>query len=146
MNLHLRLCLLVTCFLTLGITGANCQNPEIEMNIGKLNAAMISKDKPVLENLTSDDLSFGHSTNVIQNKTEFLNDVVSGPTTFQHIDISNQIIHFAGDVAIVRNVSSITGSTKGGPLDIKIGVLMIWQKSNGGWKLLARQGFKLPQN
>jgi ketosteroid isomerase-like protein len=144
--MNLRLCLLVTSFLTFGITTVRSQNKEIETNIGNLGAAMISRDKSALEKLTSGDLSFGHSTAVIQNKSEFLNDVLSGPTIFQKIDISNQTIHFAGDVAIVRNVSSITGTTKGAPLDIKIGVLMIWQKLDGTWKLLARQGFKLPQN
>jgi len=144
--MNLRLCLLVTCFISLGITRAWSQNKEIETNIGNLNAAMISKDKTTLDKLTSDDLSFGHSTAVIQNKSEFLNDVVSGPTIFQKIDISDQTIQVAGDIAIVRNTSSITGTNKAGPLDIKIGVLMIWKKQNGTWKLLARQGFKLPQS
>jgi ketosteroid isomerase-like protein len=144
--MNLRLCLLVTSLISLGITRAQSQNKEIETSIGNLNAAMISKDKSALDKLTSDDLSFGHSTAVIQNKSEFLNDVMSGPTIFQKIDISNQTIQVAGDVAIVRNTSSITGTNKAGPLDIKIGVLMIWKKQNGIWKLLARQGFKLPQS
>jgi ketosteroid isomerase-like protein len=144
--MKLRLCLLVTCLISLGITRAQSQNKEIETSIGNLNAAMISKDKSTLDKLTSDDLSFGHSTAVIQNKSEFLSDVVSGPTIFQKIDISNQTIQVAGDVAIVRNTSSITGTNKAGPLDIEIGVLMIWKKQNGTWKLLARQGFKLPQS
>jgi ketosteroid isomerase-like protein len=144
--MNLRLCLLVTCLLTIGITRVRSQNSEIETNIGSLNAAMISKDKSVLEKLTADELSFGHSTNVIQDKSAFLNDVLSGPTNFQKIDITNQTIRVTGDIAIVRNVSSITGTNKAGPLDIKIGVLMIWRKQGSDWKLLARQGFKLPQN
>lgn len=144
--MNLRLCLLVTCMICIGITHAQSQNKEIETNISNLNAAMISKDKSTLEKLTSDDLSFGHSTAVVQNKSEFVNDVVSGPTIFQKIDLSNQTIQVAGDIAIVRNTSSITGTNKAGPLDIRIGVLMIWKKQNGTWKLLARQGFKLPQS
>jgi ketosteroid isomerase-like protein len=144
--MNLRLCLLVTCIISIGITRAQSQNKEIETNIGNLNAAMISKDKSTLEKLTSDDLSFGHSTAVIQNKSEFVNDVVSGPTIFQKIDVTNQTINLAGDIAIVRNISSISGTSKGAPLDIKIGILMIWRKQDGDWKLLARQGFKLPQN
>ncbi len=144
--MNIRLCLLVTCFLTFGFTGGYCQQQEIETSIGNLNTALIAKDKSVLDKLTSEDLSFGHSTNVIQDKSEFMNDVLTGPTIYQKIDITNQTIHVAGDIAIVRNVSSITGTNKGAPLDIKIGVLMIWKKTDGNWKLLARQGFKLPQN
>ena len=26
----------------------------------------------------------------------------------------------------------------------RIGALQVWQKQDGGWKLLARQGFRLP--
>lgn len=144
--MNLRLCLLVICLMTIGISPVWSQNSEIETNIGNLNKAMISKDKSVLEKLTADELSFGHSTNVIQNKAEFLNDVLSGPTNFQKIDIANQTVQVSDDIAIVRNVSSITGTTKGAALDIKIGVLMIWRKQHGDWKLIARQGFKLPQN
>jgi ketosteroid isomerase-like protein len=144
--MNLRLHLLVTCLLIVGITGGFCQNQEIETTIGNLNTAMISKDKSALDKLTSDDLSYGHSTNVIQDKSSFMKDVLSGPTVFQKIDITNQTIHVTGDIAVVRNVNSITGTTGGAPLDIKIGVLMIWKKQEGTWKLLARQGFKLPQN
>ena len=31
----------------------------------------------------------------------------------------------------------------GKPTTTKIGVLQVWQKQDGNWKLLARQGYKL---
>src|SRR5881409_3263798 len=31
-----------------------------------------------------------------------------------------------------------------GVMTTKIGALQVWQKQDGGWKLLARQGFRLP--
>jgi len=33
--------------------------------------------------------------------------------------------------------------TDGKTNNVKIGALQVWQKQNGNWKLLARQGFKL---
>ena len=53
-------------------TGAFAQKPdkEIESSIETLNKAMISPDKSVLEKLTAEDLSYGHSTGVVQNKSE----------------------------------------------------------------------------
>jgi ketosteroid isomerase-like protein len=143
--MNIRLCLLISCLLSFWNTNAQTINTEVEMSIANLNAAMISKDKSTLEKLTMDELSFGHSTGVVENKSEFVQNVLSGPTTFYKIDISNQSINTADNIAIVRNISTINGSTKGQPLDIKIGVLMIWKKQGGNWKLLARQGFKLPE-
>lgn len=143
--MKIRLCFLVLCLLSFWNTHAQSVNTEVETSIANLNAAMISKDKSTLENLTAEQLSFGHSTGVVENKSEFVQNVLSGPTTFYKIDISNQQINPAGDIAIVRNISTINGNTKGQPLDIKIGVLMIWKKQGGHWQLLARQGFKLPE-
>ncbi len=140
--MNIRLCLLLACILLSRNTDAQSQN--VETSIRNLNAAMISKDKPTLDKLTADELSFGHSTGLVENKSEFVNDVLSGPTTFFKIDISNQSVNPAGDIAIVRNISSISGTSKGQPLEIKIGVLMIWKKQGDNWKLLARQGYKLP--
>ena len=31
----------------------------------------------------------------------------------------------------------------GKPTSTKIGALQVWQKQDGNWKLLARQGYKL---
>ncbi len=142
--MNLRLCLILSCLLLFRNSDAQSPNEDVETSIRNFNAAMISKNKPVLDKLTAEELSFGHSTGVVENKSEFVNNVLSGPTTFSRIDVSNQSINPAGDIEIVRNISSISGTTKGQPLEIKIGVLMIWKKQGDGWKLLARQGFKLP--
>lgn len=143
--MKIRLCFLLACLLSFWNINAQSINTEVETSIANLNAAMISKDKSTLEKLTAEELSFGHSTGVVENKSEFVQNVLSGPTTFYKIDISNQGINLADNIAIVRNISTISGSTKGQPLDIKIGVLMIWKKDKDIWKLLARQGFKLPE-
>jgi ketosteroid isomerase-like protein len=127
-------------------TSANAQKPENEIasSIESLNKAMISPDKSTLEKLTAEDLSFGHSTGVVQNKSEFIKDVLSGPVKFFQIDNANQIITVTDNTATVRSICSIKGTRDGAALDLKIGILMIWIKKGDGWKLLARQGYKLP--
>jgi hypothetical protein len=127
-------------------TSANAQKPdkEIESSIETLNKAMVLPDKSVLEKLTAEDLSYGHSTGVVQNKSEFIKDILSGPVKFFQIENANQSITVTGNTAIVRNICSIKGTRDSAPLDLKIGILMIWINKGDGWKLLARQGYKLP--
>jgi ketosteroid isomerase-like protein len=48
-----------------------------------------------------------------------------------------------GDAAIVRHLYESESETEGTPTSVKIGALQVWQKQDGTWKLLARQGFKL---
>ncbi len=139
-----RIFMLIFSFLI--YTGAFSQKPEkeIESSIATLNKAMISPDQSTLDKLTAEDLSYGHSTGLVQNKSEFVKDVLSGPVKFFQIDNANQVITITDNTATVRNICSIKGTRDGAPMDLKIGILMIWIKKGDGWKLLARQGYKLP--
>ena len=139
-----RLLILALSFLSFVNANAQSWKNDIESSIEALNKASISQDKPMLEKLTTEELSYGHSTGLVENKTAFVKNILSGPTKLFQIDNTDQTINLAGDIAIVRTISSIKGTKDGAPLDIKIGVLMIWKKDGADWKLLARQGYKLP--
>ena len=143
-NMINRLFLLMFCFLINVNTNAQTSNKEIESSIELLNKAMITPDKSSLDKLTAEELSYGHSTGAVQNKSDFIKEVLSGPVKFFQIDNANQTITVADNTAIVRNICSIKGTRDGAPLDLKIGILMIWIKKGDAWKLLARQGYKLP--
>jgi ketosteroid isomerase-like protein len=138
-----QLLLLVFFFFSSVNTEAQPPKKDIESCIEALNKATISQDNPMLEKLTAEELSYGHSTGLVENKAAYIKDILSGPTKFFQIDNTNQTIDLAGDMAIVRNICSIKGTKDGAPLDIKIGVLMVWKKEGAEWKLLARQGYKL---
>src|SRR5580765_61880 len=142
MNSRIRI--LVVCLLYCATINAQETKKEIELSIDALNKAMISQDKPVLEKLTAGELSYGHSTGIVENQSAFENNILTGPDRFSSIEMTNQNIELAGNIAIVRSIAIIKGTTKGTVLDVKIGILMIWQKQGDQWKLLARQGYKLP--
>lgn len=139
-----RILLLVFCFLSYVHGDAQSWKKDLESSVDALNKAMISQDKQVLEKLTMDELSYGHSTGAIENKSTYVRNILSGTVKFSQIDNADQTEDLAGDNAIVRSVCSIKGTRDGAPLDLKIGILMIWKKTGGDWKLLARQGYKLP--
>jgi ketosteroid isomerase-like protein len=139
-----RIIILILSFLV--YTGATAQkaDKEIASSIEALNKAMISPDQSTLEKLTAENLTYGHSTGVVQNKQEFIKDVLSGPVKFIQIDNANEVVTVTENTATARTICSIKGTRDGAPLDLKIGILMVWIKKGDGWKLLARQGYKLP--
>jgi ketosteroid isomerase-like protein len=49
-----------------------------------------------------------------------------------------------GDAAIARHIFLAESELEGKQTTTRIGALQVWQKQNGSWKLLARQGFRLP--
>ena len=50
----------------------------------------------------------------------------------------------AGNAAIARHIWLSESELDGKATTTRIGVLQVWQKQDGDWKLLARQGFSLP--
>ncbi|HEY9342121.1 MAG TPA: nuclear transport factor 2 family protein [Hanamia sp.] len=110
--------------------------------ITTLTKAMVDGDKGMLEKYTSDQLSYGHSSGVVQNKNEFVEAIVSGKSDFVTIDLTEQSIAVSGNTAIVRHILSATTNDNGKPGTVKLSILLVWQKLHGQWKLLARQAVK----
>jgi ketosteroid isomerase-like protein len=109
-----------------------------------LRQAMVDADKARLEALVSDQVSYGHSGGVIENKADFINVVASKKTVYKTIRLLEPSTAVVGNNAIVRHVFTADFETDGKPGSAKVGVLQVWQKQDGAWKLLARQAFRLP--
>ena len=108
-----------------------------------LRLAALKADKAKLEALAADQVSYGHSDGRVQNKAEFIDGVVNRKAVVKSIDFPELKITMAGNNAIARHLYVSESETDGKPNSVKIGVLAVWQKQDGGWKLLARQGYKL---
>lgn len=109
-----------------------------------LRQAMIDADGKKLKELTSENLSYGHSSGIIQNQAVFIEKIVSGESDFVSIEFQNQTIEIVGDAAIVRHNLAAHTKDSGMDKDIKIGIMLIWQKQKNKWMLIARQAYKLP--
>ena len=86
-----------------------------------LRQALIDADGKKLKELTSADLSYGHSSGLVQNQTVFIEKIINGESDFVTIEFQNQTINIIGNVAIVRH--NLVAHTKDGGIDkdIKIG-------------------------
>src|ERR1700743_1798516 len=97
--------------------------------VSNLTKAMLAADKAKLESLVADQLSYGHSSGVIQDKTVFVDVIASKKTVYKSIDLSGQTVAIAGPNAIVRhNWVGQSGTGDGKWNESKIGVLQVWQK------------------
>ena len=105
--------------------------------------ALISADKNLLTSITADELSYGHSSGKVEDKAAFINGVLTDPIRFNEINLQEQTIKIAGNTAIVRHIFDSKVTNNGSPGEIKIRNLLIWQKQNKKWKLLARQAFRM---
>jgi len=115
----------------------------VKQNIEALREALLKADKPQLERLTADQVSYGHSDGRVQSKAEFIDGVMTRKATVKSITFPDLKISVAGDAAIARHLYESESETDGKPNNVRIGTLQVWHKQGGNWKLLARQGYKL---
>ena len=111
--------------------------------VESLKNAMINADKNALENLVAEKLSYGHSGGAIDDKKSFVEKIVSGQSDFVTIDLTEQTISVSDNTAIVRHILKAKTNDGGKPGEVNLRVLLVWQKQNGEWKLLARQAVKI---
>jgi hypothetical protein len=141
--------LLTLCCLSLGFSAQSFSATKSEKNVKQLEArveqlrkAMVDGDATQLKEISATELNYGHSGGHVENQAEFIEKIVSGKSDFVTIELKDQQIQIVKDIAIVRHNLVGTTSNLGKPGVVDIGVMLIWQKQRGEWKLLARQAFK----
>ncbi len=107
--------------------------------VNQLTEALLSGDRASLTSIAADELTYGHSSGTIEDKTAFVEAVASGKTDFTKIDISDQTISIVGKIALVRHKMAADL----GKVHVDLGILTVWTKQKGSWKLLARQAYRI---
>lgn len=142
-NILLIILLLTTCNYALADTDAATEM-QIDQQIKALNTAMIDADTKALQKLTAKELSYGHSSGRVENQAQFIENLRNGSSDFVSIELQEQQIDLAEDIAIVRHILSAKTNDGGKAGQVKIGVMLVWKLyGENGWKLLARQAYKL---
>jgi len=110
-----------------------------------LRKATFGQEKGQLEELCADQLSYGHSDGRVETKAQFINGVMTRKAIVKSLVWSDHTTAVVGPNAIVRHKWAAESETDGKLTSTKIGVLQVWQKQGGTWKLLARQAVRPPQ-
>ena len=111
--------------------------------VEQLRLAMVSGDRMSLENIAAEQLSYGHSGGLVENKAAFVEKIASGNSDFISISLSDQSIVISGKTAVVRQKLDAVTNDGGKPGEAHIKVLLVCQKQVKQWKLLARQAVKI---
>jgi ketosteroid isomerase-like protein len=114
--------------------------------VENFKTGLINADRDLLENLTSDELVFVHSSGKMQNKAEFIEEIVSlNPNDYTNINLEDQKISVEGNTAVVTHIYHADYTSNEVPGSVRIGIMLIWHETDGEWKLLARQAYRLPE-
>ena len=109
-------------------------------------AAMIKGDRPALEKLLADDLTYTHSSALFESKEQFIKSVTSGNIDYVSIvpSESDWKVRVNGSTAIVNGVAAVNVIDTGKDLKIKIRYTTILTNRGGSWQLQAWQATRFP--
>jgi len=128
-----------------GSTGAEAGDEEaVSQSVETLRKALLEADKVKLEQVASAQISYGHSDGRVETKEQFINGVMTRKQVVKSLAFLELKVAVVGNAAIARHIYLSESERDGKPTTTRIGALQVWQKQDGSWKLLARQGFRLP--
>jgi ketosteroid isomerase-like protein len=117
---------------------------QVEEAVKNLSTAMINADSALLDYLSAEALSYGHSGGAVEGKKAFIEKIISGKSDFVSINITEQQITISKKTALVRHkLDAVTNDKGKQPGEVHLKILLVWQKQKGKWKLLARQAVKI---
>ena len=138
---------------TLGVSGlllggsADAQTADesaVMEAVETLRKGQFEADRAKLAQVTSDQVSYGHSDGRVETKEEFIKGVMTRKQVVKSLAFPDLKVSVVGPAAVVRHIYLAESELDGKATTTRIGALQVWQKQDGGWRLLARQGFRLP--
>lgn len=129
------------------IHSAHAQSADeatVKNAVEELRMAWLKQDKAKLGSLTAAQLSYSHSDAHLEDKTKFIDGAMTRKATFKSLEWPELTVQVVGNSAVVRHLWVSESELDGKVTNTKIGVMQVWQKQDGGWKLLARASWKLP--
>lgn len=113
----------------------------LEITVEQLHKAMVAPDSLQLSNLTAEELTYGHSSGVVEDRATFIDQVLNGDD-YLSVNFSNPDITLKGEAAWARGNIDIVLMTDGKENPINLKVLYVFTKEDGYWKLLSRQAVR----
>lgn len=130
---------LIVVLILISLSTVRAQDNDVAKAVETLKQAMLDGKKEALEKIAHDNLTYGHSSGLIEDKKAFVEALASGKSDFTSITLTDQVIKVTGNTATVRHKLLGETMSNGTTSPINLSVLLVWIKEKGEWKLLARQ-------
>ena len=107
-------------------------------------AALVNDDFAALDRLLSDDLTYAHSSTLLENKVEYLASLRTGELKYTSLVHESQQVRPYGDMAVLTGLSTVQALSHGKPGTVKLRFLIVYVQRRGQWAMVAWQSTRLP--
>jgi ketosteroid isomerase-like protein len=106
--------------------------------------AATKNDLDKLGKLLADDLTYTHSTGVLETKAVFLDSLKTGKLQFKTIEPADLQVRVYDKTAIINGTAKVSVVSEGKPKDLAIRFTDVWINRGGKWQMVAWQSAKTP--
>lgn len=128
------------------VSGCSAQS-KIEKVWNKVEAinqaVFVNKDSAALAGLLSEKVTYGHSGGNIEDKHEMIKGAVTNAEVYNNLTSKKISAITAGNTIVVRYSLHASAVKNGNTNPLNLGIIQVWGKEKGDWKLFARQAVKL---
>ncbi|MFN7947643.1 MAG: nuclear transport factor 2 family protein [Blastocatellia bacterium] len=139
--------ILTTIILALALTAAATAQTADEKQVLKLEQqwveALTKADTAALERIYHNDLTYTHSSGVVDTKASYLAGLKSGNTKYLALDRDEVKVRIYGNTAIVTCKAAIKLLNKEQPVNFTARVLHVYIRQGGRWQMVAHQTTRL---
>jgi hypothetical protein len=107
--------------------------------------AMLKKDRAALEKIFHPDLSYAHSSAMVETREQAIPHIVDS-AGWEAIEFADTTVRLQGKVAIVNGKTDMHQRGKDKVTISKLIVLTVWVKGSQGWQMIARQAVRRPDD
>jgi hypothetical protein len=107
--------------------------------------AMVANDADALGKALADELTYSHSTGVLQTKPEFIKDLAAGTIQYRQITVLEQNFRMHGYIGIINGVVRLAVRRASADQEFSVRYTDIYVRRSGRWQLLAWQSTRLPE-
>lgn len=106
--------------------------------------ALLRADYEALDRLLGEDLTYTHSTAVLDTKAMFLESLRSGRLRYLQFRHEDPKVRVLGDVGLINTVVRIVSVNRGQENRNHLRVTIVYAKRDGRWQMVAWQSTRMP--
>jgi hypothetical protein len=107
-------------------------------------AVFETKDSAALLDLVSTKVTYGHSSGTLEDKTTMVQKAAGSKTEYKNRNFERVSMEVNDKTAIVRHNFRAISVENGKESPLDLGILQVWKKEGGKWRLWARQAVRIP--
>jgi hypothetical protein len=129
-------------FLALGIGSRAADAPALENDRARFEA-QVKGDVAALDKLLASDLTYVHSSGVVETKDEFVGAIKSGKYKYKSIVPEGVTVRSYGDTAVVQGKATIDVVSSGRDVHVLLVFTDVWVKREGRWQMVSWHSTRL---